>query len=307
MTGRRMAGMLDVGLRYSPAQPFFRWRAADRLSVLAYHGVDRPEPFRQHLRYLRRSSHPVSLPDVLEAMAGRSALPRHAVLVTFDDGDRSVLDVALPLLVEQGIPAVAFVVAGLLDTDEPYWWEEVEALMTAGAAPSGNGGSTAPGVIRALKRVDDEERRATIDDLRAQRPELVIRRPHLRRSELGNLESAGVAVGNHSLTHPCLSRCSDGRLEREIEDGHEILSAALGHHPHVFAYPDGQWDRRAAGVLRRLGYESAFLFDHRPAALPVADAMAVPRLRVGSGASMDRFRTILSGLHPAIHRLRGLP
>ena len=34
--------------------------------------------------------------------------------MTFDDGHRDVLDVAMPMLRERGIPAVAFAVAGLI-------------------------------------------------------------------------------------------------------------------------------------------------------------------------------------------------
>jgi hypothetical protein len=35
------------------------------------------------------------------------------------------------------------------------------------------------------------------------------------------------------------------------------------------------------------------------------DRFAVSRLRVNSSATNDRFQTIVSGLHPAIHRIRG--
>ena len=36
--------------------------------------------------------------------------------------------------------------------------------------------------------------------------------------ELRELESQGIAIGKHSLTHPCLSRCDDEKIRREIED-----------------------------------------------------------------------------------------
>jgi hypothetical protein len=34
--------------------------------------------------------------------------------------------------------------------------------------------------------------------------------------------------------------------------------------------------------------------------------MSISRLRVDAHASLDRLRIILSGLHPSIHRFRGL-
>jgi len=301
----RVRAMIDAGLRGSPLQPIFQWRAERKLSVLAYHGIDQRERFEEHLAYVRGYAHPVSLTEVLEAIQGRGGLPPGAVLITFDDGDRSVLDAALPGLRSAGIPGVAFVVAGLLDTDDPFWWDEVERLVQAGARlPELNGQGPAH-AVRLLKGVSDEQRVQLIEDLRGQRPDVRLRRPQLRGKDLVALETGGIAVGNHSLTHPCLGRCSDGQVREEIGEAHRILESALGHPPESFAYPDGDWDARAGAALRDLGYRAAFLFDHRASTLPVQDPLRISRLRVNAGTSMDRFRTIVSGLHPAIHRLRG--
>jgi hypothetical protein len=49
----------------------------------------------------------------------------------------------------------------------------------------------------------------------------------------------------------------------------------------------------------------AFLFDHRLAPLPLREPLRISRLRVNSDTSTDRFRIILSGLHPTVHRVRG--
>ncbi len=57
-------------------------------------------------------------------------------------------------------------------------------------------------------------------------------------------------------------------------------------------------------MLRRLGYDVAFLFDHRLAAVPAADPFRVSRLRISSDAPVARLKTMLSGLNPALHQLR---
>jgi peptidoglycan/xylan/chitin deacetylase (PgdA/CDA1 family)/O-antigen ligase len=297
--------MVDAGLSRSPLQPIFQWRAERKLSVLAYHGIDQRERFEEHLAYLRGNTRPVSLSEVLEAIQGRRGLPLGAVLITFDDGDRTVLDAALPALRSAGIPGVAFVVAGLLDTNDPFWWDEVERLVRAGARLAELNGQGAEHSVRLLKRVPDEQRVHLIQDLRRQRPDVRVRRPQLRGMDLVALETGGIAVGNHTLTHPCLGRCSNGQVLDEIGEAHRILESALGHPPESFAYPDGDWDERAGDALRDLGYRAAFLFDHRASTLPVEDPLRISRLRVNAGTSMDRFRTIVSSLHPAIHRFRG--
>jgi peptidoglycan/xylan/chitin deacetylase (PgdA/CDA1 family) len=286
---------LDGLLVRSPAQWAFHRRARARLAVLAYHAVDDPTRFAGHLDVLVRDAHPVTLEQVVAAERGRRPLPDHAVLVTFDDGARSVYDTALPFLRERGVPAAAFVVTGMLDGDEPYWWTEVEARAgTEGAA-----------LVRRLKEADDDERLRALAELRRVASRPAPRVPHLRRRELPELEAAGIAVGSHSHTHPCLPRCGDSKIRAEVADAHAVLTEALGHEPLAFAYPNGDCDARARQAVDAHGYELAFLFDHRLASMPPPDRLRVSRLRVDSTTSIDRFRTILSGLHPTLHRLRG--
>ena len=80
---------------------------------------------------------------------------------------------------------------------------------------------------------------------------------------------------------------------------------ALGHAPRTFAYPNGDWDGRAEEALADAGYEAAFLFDHRANPATPRHPLRISRLRVNSTTSPGRFATIVSGLHPALHRARG--
>ena len=293
----------DRLLQRTPLQPLFQWRAERSLVVLAYHRVREASLFAEHLDWIRRERHPITLSDLERATTG-GGLPRRAVMLTFDDADRTLVDVALPLLRERSLPAVAFVVADLVDTDRPFWWAEVTRLLAAGARASGLPADPAE-AVRALKTLPDEQRRRVIRSLRETGPP--VQMAQLRREELTDLESAGVAVGNHTLTHPCLSRCVEDVLRHEIVAAHDALIQTTGHDPTAFAYPDGDRDRRAEPMLRELGYRSAFLFDHRINYLPLRDPLSISRVRIDADASLDRLRIVTSGLHPAVLRLRGLP
>ena len=296
---------LDAALRWSPAQLAFKRQAARRLTVLAYHGVRHPDRFRRQLDHLAATMRPVSLDQVIEATAGRRALPGRAVLITFDDGERSVLETAVPLLRERGLPAVTFVVAGLLDTAAPFWWTEVEQLVASGASAGGPAAIGPAGLVGRLKQVPDEERLAVLAELRRTAPRPAPRMPQLRRDELPLLEAAGVAVGNHTVSHPCLPRCGQEKLAAEIEEAHRLLGDALGHEPRAFAYPNGDWDGRAEQVLAARGYAVAFLFDHRVNPATPGHPLRISRVRVNDHTSLDRFAVIVSGLHPALHHARG--
>ena len=298
-------GSLELFLRWSPLQVAFMLQAVRRLTVLAYHGIDDPASFRRQLGYLARTMRPVSMDDVLGAMCGGRPLPARAVLLTFDDGHRSLLEAGLPLLRERGFPATAFVVAGVHDTDEPFWWTETEQLVRQGGRTARLPGLDPAAMVRQLKRLPDGERLEVIDELRATAQGPAPRTPQLRRDELPLLEAGGITVGNHTLTHPCLPRCDPGKAIAEVEEGHRLLADALGHEPRTFAYPNGDWDEHAEGALARAGYEAAFLFDHRSNPATPRHPLRISRLRVNSTTSLGRFAMIVSGLHPALHRARG--
>ncbi|WP_345674956.1 polysaccharide deacetylase family protein [Yinghuangia aomiensis] len=286
-------------MRRSPAQWWFGSRAVGRLAVLGYHGVEDPAGFARQLDRLLRIARPVSLDDVEMAVATRRPLPGRAVLITFDDGERSVYEHGLPLLQERGVPAVAFVIPSLLDTDTPFWWHEVERLVAADAGD----GRTAAQWLRHLKQVPDAERLAAIAGLRdGHEP---VRQTQLTTAEVRALDAGGVRVENHSLTHPLLDRCSDADVRAEITVAHDALAKILGRAPQSFAYPNGNFDVRAERVLDELGYRSAFLFDHRLSPRVPDHGLRISRLRVATSTPPDRFETILSGLHPAVHGLRG--
>ncbi|MGC0417671.1 polysaccharide deacetylase family protein [Embleya sp. AB8] len=293
----------DVLLRRSPAQVWFARRARLRLAVLGYHGISDPAVFAGQLDRLRRIARPVSLDEVEAALAERRPLPDRAVLLTFDDGERSILEHGLPLLRERGIPGVAYVVASAIDSRTPFWWHEADRLVAAGARVPGEPERSPSAWVAYLKTVPQERRLALLAALRdGHEP---VAGAQLTGPELRLLESGGVRVENHSLTHPLLDRCDDVDVRHEVVDAHERLALLLGREPRSFAYPNGNWDVRAERLLAELGYRSAFLFDHRLGPRLPDHPLRISRLRVGSNTRPARFATILSGLHPAIHALRG--
>jgi peptidoglycan/xylan/chitin deacetylase (PgdA/CDA1 family) len=160
-------------------------------------------------------------------------------------------------------------------------------------------------LFKTLKRLPDELRREATEELRRTASSQAARTPQLTSADLAAMESGGIEIGNHSWSHPSLSRCSDAVVEREMRDSHVKLTLILGHAPATFAHPYGDRDVRADRFLEELGYAAAFLFDHRMSPPCPPDRFAVSRLRVDSSTTNDRFRTIASGLHPAVQRIRG--
>jgi peptidoglycan/xylan/chitin deacetylase (PgdA/CDA1 family) len=275
-----------------------------QISVLAYHGVDDVENFDAQMEYVARHYRPISLGDLDRAVHASGSLPDRSVLVTFDDGHRSVLENALPVLTRRGIPAVVFVVAGLIQTTEDFWWSKVQDLVRGGGRVTGLESLTSDELVRRLKTVTNSERLAAIAELESSAGRKASPRQQLTEQQLIELESGGVAIGNHTWTHPCLNRCEADTVRIEVTRAHERLSDILRAPPISFAYPNGDWDEIAERLLVEHGYRLGFMFDHRHAG-PASDPLRLSRLRVNSDTRMERFATILSGLHPAIHHARG--
>jgi peptidoglycan/xylan/chitin deacetylase (PgdA/CDA1 family) len=302
---QRLGRLVDDASCVPPVEAVISRRAAGSLAVLAYHAVNEPEQFGEHLDYLVAKKRPISLDEVIAATSESRALPKAAVLVTFDDGDRTVLELALPMLKQRGIPAVAFVIAGLIDGDRPPWWAEVQSLAQHAMETRGGEPADSDGLLRTLKQLPERRRLEVIDQLRDEQGSSGIRAPQLTGGDLRTLESGGIEIGNHTLTHPILSRCPDSQVAVEIVESHAILKGILGHDPRAFAFPDRDHDPRAETSLRRLNYQAAFLFDHRMCRLPIRNSLRISRLRVGSDTSIKRFRSIVNGMHPAVHRFIG--
>ncbi|MEL7047263.1 MAG: polysaccharide deacetylase family protein, partial [Pseudomonadota bacterium] len=116
-----------------------------RLRVLTYHRVDdlqrnkeldpgllsaTPDEFREQLLLLQKHFVPVNLAQVMAALRGAEALPKRAVLLTFDDAYEDFERVALPLLQAFDTPAVLFVPTAFPDDDRGgFWWDRLYALL----------------------------------------------------------------------------------------------------------------------------------------------------------------------------------
>lgn len=112
--------------------------------VLTYHKLSRngtPDTmtvreadFEAQMRFLRENGYRViPLDDLFEFLQFRSQIPARSVVITFDDGWRSVYDIAWPILKKYGYPATLFVYTDLIvGSREMLSWEQVRELSRNG-------------------------------------------------------------------------------------------------------------------------------------------------------------------------------
>jgi peptidoglycan/xylan/chitin deacetylase (PgdA/CDA1 family) len=161
------------------------------------------------------------------------------------------------------------------------------------------------GVVTRLKQVPDRERRGYVHEL-AGELERHLGRPvstrQITMDQLHRWEAGGHEIGNHTWDHPCLDRCDEAEQVRQVERADAWLSG-FSRPVKLFAYPNGNWSATVDAALVRLGYSVACLFDHSLAGLD--QPLRVSRLRVAADADLDRFRSVVSGLHSGAFGLGG--
>jgi peptidoglycan/xylan/chitin deacetylase (PgdA/CDA1 family) len=113
---------------------------ANALVVLQYHHISDTTPkitslsaelFKQHLDYLdRHDFNVVSMSHAIELLKAKKALPEKTVLITFDDGYRSIYDTALPMLKEKNYPFTVFVSTNSINLKLKQFmsWDEIKEL-----------------------------------------------------------------------------------------------------------------------------------------------------------------------------------
>jgi peptidoglycan/xylan/chitin deacetylase (PgdA/CDA1 family) len=137
------------------------WWNRRRVIILCYHGVTersqrhpndgsglhiRAARFEAQLNHLRRHYHVISLAEFINARQNKVPLPDYSVVITFDDGYRNFLTVALPRLVARNMHVSIFLITDRIQQDnqshvnqwresddEKYLsWDEVKTLQQHG-------------------------------------------------------------------------------------------------------------------------------------------------------------------------------
>src|SRR2546425_3416834 len=136
------------------------------VAILSYHKIGEPylggskswfyipeRTFLDHLNMLQESCWAVmGLPEFLKGLNDPETFPERAALLTFDDGYRSMREVAIPLLGRFGYPSVMFVptdyIGGYntfddgIEPREPICdWNDLRELARAGVSIQSHGAS----------------------------------------------------------------------------------------------------------------------------------------------------------------------
>ena len=114
-----------------------------RASILVYHRFGpvaadamtvRTETFRSQLRFLHEHGYTVvRLRSLIAALRGTETLPPRAVVITVDDGHRSVMTEMWPVIREYGLPVTLFIYpSAISNASYAMTWDQLALLNASG-------------------------------------------------------------------------------------------------------------------------------------------------------------------------------
>lgn len=279
------------------------------------------------LETLGRAFEFVSRDDVLAAVHGRRTLPERSCLVTFDDGLRSQFELALPVLVRLGVPALFLVPGRPLAEGRALYVHKVHALrerlgdaelvpLLEPRAPSVSAEAAAeqyaydePEAARVKYLLNValplHEREAVLADVFAGAlPDeaAFCAGLYMSAAQVRELEREHGAIGAHSYAHEPLALLEGGDRRRDLERNAAELARVTGRPPKAISYPHGSReavDEGVANAAAAAGFVAGFTMERafnrtleQPLLLARVDVNDVP------GGSRPLFD--VDGLEPAV-------
>jgi peptidoglycan/xylan/chitin deacetylase (PgdA/CDA1 family) len=264
-----------------------------RAIILLYHKITEtsldtnmlsvtPQHFSEHLEYLQKHYHLLSLVELGRALSA-NRVPNRAVVVTLDDGYLDNLWNAKPLLEHYNVPATLFVTTGYLGKNKEFWWDELERILfLAEVHPEQLSFNIDDKFYKwnfrqdkeqdlvqrvykdiqcLLRPLEDEHRQQVLNDLARLTSAQKDARQSYRALNLDELrmlcDNGLLEIGSHTITHPVLSTQPLDVQKREIVQSKQYLEDILGRPVNSFSYPYGginDLSDKTMRLIREAGY-----------------------------------------------------
>ena len=244
----------------------FRRAGNPKCVVLGYHSVGTggfplycrlpKRVFAEQMRYIKQNYRVLSLRQMEDELQNPKAQGQ-SVVVTFDDGYLGTYTDAFPVLREYAIPATVYLTAGLVETGELAWYDQIflrfqratselavtlDTERTFRLTDFASRVDAATTAVLYLRTLPDGERKRWCESLGKTMP---LSADELRGSmmdwgQVREMHEAGISFGSHTLTHPVLSRLTPEALRREVAESKWLIENRLNTVVEDFAFPFGK-------------------------------------------------------------------
>lgn len=222
--------------------------------------------FERQMQWLVDNGYRSLTLDELHAhLAEGRPVPEKSVAITFDDGDRTVYDVALPILQRTGLRASLFVVTGQVGREwrnvDMLGWDELAELQASGH-------------FEVHSHTHDMHYKVKVGPM-AMEP-----------------------VFRHLVpaTGP-LDRASADRVRLDLERSRRALQRHLGHDSRHLAWPYGFANARLDSLAREAGYTTTYSLLAGQNVVEDDSPWQVRRFTMTARSTLRIFRSMVEGDH----------
>ncbi len=250
-------------LQVATLSPFVR--------AVNYHGLppQHAARFAGQMQWYADRFVPVSADDLVQLQRGVWPHDRPGLLLSFDDGQRTVYDHALPIVERFGFRAWLLVVPGFIETPPAGQYVYSQAHSITCDPPPASGER----VAMSWEEVREAARR-------------------------------GHVVGSHTYTHHRLPATTpDQVLRHELVDSKAALERELGAEVATFCWVGGEepaYSAQAAAAIRAAGYRVG-LMTNNLVFRPGDDLLHVQRSNIEAAWPLPVVRFLLSGFMDAYY------
>lgn len=282
-----------------------------------------PADFEAQMHHLAAHYRVVSSHDLVRSIQEGFTLPRHAIVLTFDDGYRCFQEAAMPVLRRLGLPVTLFVSTHVAGTSGAlFWWDELNrALLLTGLPEIEVAGL---GLLPLATREGRTEAFSRIVPLFERMPEEAANKllctivdrcevePNHRRhlldwDELRALEAEGVVIGPHTRHHPILAQLSPARVLAETVGSWRDLRVRLERPLPLFCYPNGRAhavNKTATDAVKAAGLLGGFTTMPGLNVVGRTDPYRMFRIGTTSGESLRHFAIKITPAGRAYRQLK---
>jgi peptidoglycan/xylan/chitin deacetylase (PgdA/CDA1 family) len=265
-----------------------------RVKILCLHDVSDSREHRKHfsifvtsdsfsklLDFLKRNYQVISLEKAVSLLKTNQPLTQDVFALTFDDCYRGWIQHVMPECLRRQIPCTCFIATGPLDGGPPPAYNTLIFLATNTWRKLADLSCWQLGVFlldtpenilyfvekvhKYLRAKGRRERIQFLDKLSeylgVSLHSKKLRDTILTWDDVRKMDTNGVIIGAHSVSHCCLSSLGDTECFWEIFYNKKRLEQELGHKVNVFAYPYGgpdSYNRAVIEKVQKVGFTEAF-------------------------------------------------
>jgi len=217
-------------------------RASPRkIRILFYHSIDNSgsgvstsvEIFERQMAFLKKKGYgTLSMFEYVNNQYHENAPSQKSVIITFDDGFKSIYLHAFPILKRYGFTATIFLATNYID-DSAHW------------------------ISRDLGLIEDLILKSSAKKKDLEKIKQAAGFPLLSWSEITEMSDYGIEFGSHTASHLWLGRTPPEKAREDILRSKAIIGEMLKRPVDWFSYPYSDYTPETQEIVKELGFKAA--------------------------------------------------